>query len=118
MYEIVHWMRWPLEIAVNCDDMHDPVCASLDEVRENIDRLDRALVPLLLERRGYVRAAAAFKTDAAHVAAPDRVERVVAHVRALATEVGGSPDFIEHLYRGMIATYIADELRLWEAERG
>jgi len=98
--------------------MHDPVCASLDEVRENIDRLDRVLVPLLLERGGYVRAAAAFKTDAAHVAAPDRVERVVAHVRALAAECGGDADLIERLYRGLIATYIADELRLWETQRG
>jgi len=105
-------------IAVEDEPMNDPVCASLDEVRANIDRLDRALVPLLLERGGYVRAAAAFKTDAAHVAAPDRVERVVAHVRAFATEAGGNPDFIEILYRGMIATYIADELRLWQTQRG
>jgi isochorismate pyruvate lyase len=97
--------------------MHDPICASLEEVRENIDRLDRLLVPLLLERGGYVRAAAAFKTDPAHVAAPDRVERVVAHVRALASAAGGDTELIERLYRGMIATYIADELRLWEAER-
>lgn len=72
----------------------------------------------MLERGAYVRAAAAFKTDAAHVAAPDRVERVVAHVRALATEAGGDAELIERLYRGMIATYIADELRLWEAQRG
>jgi isochorismate pyruvate lyase len=104
--------------AVDGKPMNDPVCASLDEVRENIDRLDCALVPLLLERGGYVRAAAAFKTDAGHVAAPDRVERVVAHVRALASQAGGNPDFIETLYRAMIATYIADELRLWETRRG
>jgi len=105
-------------IAVDSEPMNDPVCASLDEVRENIDRLDCALVPLLLERGGYVRAATPFKTDAGHVAAPDRVERVVAHVRALATAAGGSPELIETLYRGMIETYIADELRLWETERG
>ena len=79
--------------AVDGKPMNDPVCASLDEVRENIDRLDCALVPLL-------------------------VERVVAHVRALASQAGGNPDFIETLYRAMIATYIADELRLWETRRG
>jgi len=97
--------------------MRDPVCATLDEVRDNIDRLDGVLVPLLLERGGYVRAAAAFKRDAEHVAAPDRVERVVTHVRALAHEAGGDPDLIEALYRRMIETYIADELRVWEAHR-
>jgi len=97
--------------------MRDPVCSSLEDVRTNIDRLDRALVPLLVERSGYVRAAAAFKTDAAHVAAPERVERVITLVRSLALEAGGDPDLIEAIYRPMIAAYIADELRLWNANR-
>ncbi len=92
-------------------------CASLAEVRAEIDRLDRALVPLLVERGAYVRQAAAFKTDPGHVAAPDRVERVIAAVRALAAAEGGDPDVIEAIYRPMIAAYIADELALWSEHR-
>ncbi len=93
-------------------------CASLEEVRTEIDRLDRAIVPLLAERGAYVLQAASFKADAAHVAAPDRVERVIRKVRALAAAENANPDLIEAIYRPMIAAYIASELAVWERERG
>jgi len=39
-------------------------CKSLDQVRAEIDRIDRAVVALLGERAGYVHAAARFKAIA------------------------------------------------------
>lgn len=48
-------------------------CASLDEVRQHIDRIDRQLVALIAERGGYVAQAAGFKRSADDVAAPQRV---------------------------------------------
>ena len=66
-------------------------CESLAEVRVEIDQLDRAIVTLLAERGGYVLQAARFKHDAAAVHAPDRVEQVVAGVRALAGELRALP---------------------------
>ena len=51
-------------------------CASLDEVRSNIDRLDREIVRLLAERGKYVLQAARFKKTKADVHAPERVEQV------------------------------------------
>ena len=42
-------------------------CASLDEVRAEIDRLDRAIVALIGERAAYVHAAARFKSSEAAV---------------------------------------------------
>ena len=36
-------------------------CASLDEVRQQIDRVDRELVALVAERGNFVRQAAGFK---------------------------------------------------------
>ncbi|SDI76524.1 isochorismate pyruvate lyase [Pseudomonas flavescens] len=85
-------------------------CHSIDEVRTQIDALDRHIVQLLAERGGYVRQAARFKRDSDAVRAPQRVEQVVAKVRELARESGASPEVIEHVYRAMIAAFIETEL--------
>jgi isochorismate pyruvate lyase len=84
-------------------------CASLAEVRANIDRLDGEIVRLLGERLQYVLQAARFKRTAVEVAAPDRVEQVIAHVRALAVAHDLPPDPIERVYRPLIATFITLE---------
>lgn len=36
-------------------------CTSIEDVRENIDRIDRTIVTLLAERGSYVKRAAVFK---------------------------------------------------------
>ncbi len=82
---------------------------SLDEVRENIDRLDRAIIRLIAERGSFVVQAARFKTTRADVEAPKRVEQVVAKVRALATEAGLAPEVAEAAYRAMITAFIEVE---------
>lgn len=89
-------------------------CESLDQVRAEIDRLDAQIVPLLAERGGYVLAAARFKTQAAEVPAPQRVEQVIAHVRALADAHGAMPEVVERTYRAMIAAFIEAEMRHWQ----
>jgi isochorismate pyruvate lyase len=82
----------------------------LDEIRAEIDLLDRRLVTLLAERERLVRRAGRLKADTDAVRAPGRVEQVVARVRAVATEVGASPDVAERTYRAMIAAFIDLEL--------
>jgi isochorismate pyruvate lyase len=89
-------------------------CESLAEVREQIDRLDAQIVPLLAERGGYVLAAARFKSRAAEVPAPQRVEQVIAHVRALAEAHGALPEVVERTYRAMIAAFIEAEMEHWQ----
>ena len=41
---------------------------------------------------------------------PERVEKVVARVRDLATAHGAQPELVERIYRGMIAAFIDLEL--------
>jgi len=82
---------------------------SLDEVRENIDRLDKAIIRLIAERSGFVVQAARFKATRADVEAPKRVEQVVAKVRTLATEAGLAPEVAEAAYRAMIMAFIEVE---------
>jgi isochorismate pyruvate lyase len=88
---------------------HIAQCASLDEVRSNIDRLDRQLVALIAERGAYVRQAAGFKKTAEEVPAPQRVARVLAKVDAVARETGAEPAVVEATWRAMIAAFIDSE---------
>ena len=88
-------------------------CESLAQVRAEIDRIDASIVPLLAERGGYVLAAARFKRSADEVPAPQRVEQVIEHVHALATQHGALPEVVERVYRTMIAAFIDAELQHW-----
>jgi len=85
-------------------------CESIEQVRANIDRIDRQLVALLAERGGYVAQAARFKNSSEEVRAPQRVEQVLARVTALARELGANPEVTVRVYRAMIAAFIEAEL--------
>ena len=82
---------------------------SLEEVRDNIDRLDRAIVGLMAERGRFVEQAARFKTSRSDVEAPKRVEQVIAKVRGLAVEAGLEPQVAEAAYRAMVGAFIEVE---------
>jgi isochorismate pyruvate lyase len=84
-------------------------CASLAEVRQNIDLVDRQLVALIAERGAYVRQAASFKKSADEVPAPHRVAQVLARVNLLAAEMGADPAVIDATWRAMIAAFIDNE---------
>gem|GEM_PF-388933 len=89
--------------------------ASLTDVRAHIDRVDQQLVEILVERGAYVAQAAAFKTDAAAVADPARVETVIANARRHAEGWATDPSLVEDLYRAMIPVFIAHETDTYEA---
>tara|TARA_R110002072_G_scaffold36301_6_gene107048 strand:- start:4537 stop:4848 length:312 start_codon:yes stop_codon:yes gene_type:complete len=85
-------------------------CNSIEEVRVNIDAIDHKIVDLIAERGGFVIQAARFKKTTDDVKAPQRVEQVIAKVRALALETGANLDVTEAVYRSMIAAFISAEL--------
>jgi isochorismate pyruvate lyase len=87
------------------------VCTSIDEVRSNIDSIDRKIVGLLAERGGFVKQAARFKKTTGDVKAPQRVEQVIAKVRMLTAEFDGNPEVTEAVYRAMISAFSSAELR-------
>ena len=86
------------------------LCNSLEEVRENIDKIDNEIIKLIAERGNYVMQASAFKKDENDVKDTERVEKVIAKVRTKAQEYGANPDMVEALYREMIARFIAMEM--------
>ena len=86
-----------------------PHCTHMSEVREGVDALDDILVPLLVQRSGFMTQAARVKNDAQLVRDEARIEAVAARVRARAAAEGGDPALIEQLYRGMMELFIAHE---------
>ena len=85
-------------------------CENLEEVRGNIDRIDKQIVKLIAERSTYVVQAANFKKNSEEVKAPQRLEKVINKVRSLACENDVNSDIVEKIYREMINCFTNFEL--------
>ncbi len=88
-------------------------CTMIEQVRAEIDRIDRALVQALAQRMVYARRGAEVKLNAP-VPPPaqsgqDRLAAMIAKRRAWATEDGLSPDLVEAIFRNMVAQYLVEE---------
>ena len=88
-------------------------CSTLAEVRDNIDRIDHAIVALMAERGKYVAEAGRFKADPAAVSAPARVDAIIAKVRTDAEAHGLDPTVADKTYRAMIAAFEDYERAEW-----
>lgn len=86
-------------------------CENLEQVRENIDRIDNEIIKFIAERGTYVVQASAFKKDEEGVKDTGRVEKVIAKVRTKAEEYGANPDMVEALYREMISRFVNMEMK-------
>ncbi|TQJ95959.1 chorismate mutase [Achromobacter sp. SLBN-14] len=95
------------------DPAYHRLCATLADVRANIDRLDDEIVRLIAERAMYVKDAARFKRDAFQVSAPARQAQVFEKARALAQRHNQGFTNLEQVvdatYRAMVAAFIANE---------
>ena len=91
--------------------------SSLEEIRERIDEIDAVIVELIGQRAACVHEVVRFKSGPDDAHRPDRVEAVIASVRAHATEHGADPDMVESLYRAMIAWFTESEIRALQAEQ-
>ena len=92
-------------------------CATLAEVRKNIDRIDHDLVRLMAERQQYVGEAGRFKKDPAAVSDPKRVDAIIARVRADAEAQKLDPTVAEKTFRAMIAAFEDFERAEWTARQ-
>jgi len=84
-------------------------CSTMDEVRAEIDRIDRALVDLIGERFTYVDRAWKLKQSPSEARVPWRIQQVIDKVRARAAENGLPPELAEALWRQMIGWFIQYE---------
>ena len=76
---------------------------TLDELREDIDRVDEVLVRLLNERaRVAVEIGRVKKEQGVEIYQPEREKQVLAHVRGVASEGPLGPDAIARLFERII----------------
>lgn len=88
-------------------------CENIEEIRKEIDDLDREVIRLIGQRFKYVQAAAKFKKDENSVKAPERFKSMLEKRREWAIEEGLSPDAIEKMYRDLVNYFISEELKSW-----
>jgi isochorismate pyruvate lyase len=88
-------------------------CSNIEEIRQEIDAIDKEVIAALGRRFAYVKAAAKFKTSETSVKAPDRFNFMLQERRAWAEEAALNPDVIEKLYRDLLNYFIDEEMKHW-----
>lgn len=92
-------------------------CTTMAEVRHGVDRLDEAIVALLAQRFGYMRAAARIKPNRAAVRDEARKAEVIGHATRMAVEADLPVAVVADLYETLVEGSIAYELARYDATR-
>lgn len=87
---------------------------TMPEIREQIDRVDRAIVPLLVERLEYIKQAGHIKKDRNAVRDNWRVEDVISKVIATTQSCQGDVQMTEDVYRFLIEWSINHEFDIFD----
>lgn len=95
--------------------MKDPKsCQSIEEVRNEIDSIDRDVMELLAKRQEYVHEIVRFKTNHDSIVAQDRQNQLYEQRKKWAEELDLSPEMIDELFKTMVRHNIQRELELHE----
>jgi isochorismate pyruvate lyase len=73
-------------------------CTTKQDIRSEIDRIDRELVRLLAERHGYIHRMAQLKQDPDEAYVQERIDDVLDKVAAKAQDAGLDPALARHLW--------------------
>lgn len=92
-------------------------CVTKEEVRAEIDRIDQQLLHCLAERHRYVTRMAEIKTDPHEAYDPQRIEAIIAKVRARSLALDLDEDQAELLWRTLINWNINYEKGIIAARR-
>ncbi len=90
--------------------MQNKQCTTLDEARNEIDKVDDEIVKLIANRNDYIKQIAHFKTSIDEVKAEDRISEVISRVREQAISLDLSPNLINDLYVRMINGMVESEI--------
>ncbi|MBW4636941.1 MAG: isochorismate lyase [Gloeocapsa sp. UFS-A4-WI-NPMV-4B04] len=91
-------------------------CLNMQDIRAEIDAIDRQIINAFAKRFEYVKAASKFKTSETSVKAPERFKSMLQQRRIWAEEEGLNPDVIEKLYQDLVNYFIEEELKHWQAK--
>ena len=98
--------------------MHIKECHTLDEARNEIDKVDEEIVKLIALRNNYIKQIAHFKTSIDEVKAQDRIDDVISRVRRQAIDLDLSPNLINDLYLRMIDGMVESEIAEFQNAKG
>ncbi len=87
----------------------------MQDIRAEIDQLDRQIIAALGKRFAYVKAAAKFKISQTSVKAPERVKAMLQQRRLWAEAEGLNPDVIEQMYQNLVNYFLEEELQRWRS---
>lgn len=94
-------------------EFRDPEkCSSLEEIRQEIDKIDDHIILLFAERHKYVEAIVRFKNDKDAIIAQERKDAVIKHRRDLAESKGLNADVFERIYTLLVESNINHEMEL------
>lgn len=87
-------------------------CTGMEEIRAEVNLLDREIIRLLGLRLKFVQGAVRFKPDEQSITTPGHWDRFYAQRRTWGAEEGYAPDVIEDVYRRLYAFTIEVQLAL------
>ncbi len=92
-------------------------CTNIQEIRTEIDEIDRQVIASFAKRFAYVKAASKFKTDATSVRAKERFAAMLKQRRIWAQAEGLNPEVIEKIYQDLVTYFIEEELNHWKSNQ-
>lgn len=87
-------------------------CKSADEIRNEIDRIDKQIISLFAERHKYIEEIVKFKTDENSIVALDRKEKVINERKTWAEDAGLNPDTFKEMYKLLVESNIRHEMNI------
>lgn len=86
-------------------------CNNIDDVRNEIDKIDYTIIKLLAHRFEYVKATSQFKKNATDVQAKARFNSMLDQRMLWATELGLDGEVIKELFANLVKYFINEEMK-------
>lgn len=87
-------------------------CCNKDEIRNQIDKIDKEIISLFALRFQYVSEIVKFKSDVESVVAQDRKDEVIRQRGEWAAELGLDKETFQQIYRFLVDHNISKELEI------
>jgi len=87
-------------------------CRSIEEVRQEIDEIDHAIISLIGKRFSFIQEIIKYKSNVDEVYAKNRYLGVISERREFAANHQLNPDVIESMYRILMDYFIEKQLEL------
>ena len=87
-------------------------CQSLEEIRNEIDKIDEHIISLFSERHKYVEEIVRFKHDKNAIIARERKDQVIIQRKKWAESKGLNADTFEKIYTLLVNSNIEHEMEL------